>query len=334
LNFAMGAPRLSVVAPCYNEEAGVGEFVKRMVAACEAVAPGEYEILLVNDGSRDATWPCIRALVATHGNIVGLNLARNHGHQLAVTAGMARARGARILIIDTDLQDPPELLGALMRRMDEGFDVVYGRRRSRSAENPLKLGTAWLYYRLLSGLAEVEIPRDTGDFRLISRRILDRLNAMPEQDRFLRGMVAWLGGAQSELLYDREPRFAGRTGYSFGKMLGLAAAGLTSFSTVPLRLAGLMAAGGALAACGLAVYVIVGFLTGRAAPGWTSLALIMIFFSTMQLACLGILGAYVGRIFQQVKGRPLYMVDEIVSSANIVDDAAAATDSRAAAVGR
>jgi glycosyltransferase involved in cell wall biosynthesis len=303
LNFAMGAPRLSVVAPCYNEEAGVGEFVKRMVAACEAVAPGEYEILLVNDGSRDATWPCIRALVATHGNIVGLNLARNHGHQLAVTAGMARARGARILIIDTDLQDPPELLGALMRRMDEGFDVVYGRRRSRSAENPLKLGTAWLYYRLLSGLAEVEIPRDTGDFRLISRRILDRLNAMPEQDRFLRGMVAWLGGAQSELLYDREPRFAGRTGYS-------------------------------LAACGLAVYVIVGFLTGRAAPGWTSLALIMIFFSTMQLACLGILGAYVGRIFQQVKGRPLYMVDEIVSSANIVDDAAAATDSRAAAVGR
>lgn len=334
MNFAMDAPRLSVVAPCYNEEAGLGEFVRRMIAACEAIAPGDYEILLVNDGSRDATWPCIRAQAATHGNIVGLNLARNHGHQLAVTAGMARARGARVLIIDTDLQDPPELLEALMRRMDEGFDVVYGRRRSRSAENPLKLATAWLYYRLLSGLAEVEIPRDTGDFRLISRRILDRLNAMPEQDRFLRGMVAWLGGAQTELLYDREPRFAGRTGYSFGKMLGLAAAGLTSFSTVPLRLAGLMAAAGALAACGLAVYVMVGFLTGRAAPGWTSLALIMIFFSTMQLACLGILGAYVGRIFQQVKGRPLYMIDEIVSSASVAGVAPATTDTQAAALGR
>jgi dolichol-phosphate mannosyltransferase len=177
----------------------------------------------------------------------------------------------------------------------------------------------------------VEIPRDTGDFRLISRRILDRLNAMPEQDRFLRGMVAWLGGAQSELLYDREPRFAGRTGYSVGKMARLAVSGLTSFSTVPLRLAGLMAAGGALAACGLAVYVMVGFMTGRAAPGWTSLALIMIFFSTMQLACLGILGAYVGRIFQQVKGRPLYMVDEIISSAASIDDT---TDMNATTIGR
>ena len=323
-----------MVAPCYNEEAGVGDFVKRMVAACEAVAPGDFEILLINDGSRDATWPRIRALAATHRNIVGLNLARNHGHQLAVTAGLARARGARVLIIDTDLQDPPELLGALMQRMDEGYDVVYGRRRSRSAENPLKLSTAWLYYRLLSGLAEVEIPRDTGDFRLISRRILDRLNAMPEQDRFLRGMVAWLGGAQTELLYDREPRFAGRTGYSLGKMLRLAAAGLTSFSTVPLRLAGFMAAAGALAAGILAIYVMVGFLAGHTAPGWTSLALIMIFFSTTQLACLGILGAYVGRIFQQVKGRPLYLIDEVVSSASMVDAAANTTGAEAGAGGR
>jgi dolichol-phosphate mannosyltransferase len=313
-----GVPGLSVVATCYNEEAGVDEFVRRMVAACDALAPGDYEIILVNDGSRDATWRRIRDLAATHRAIVGLNLARNHGHQLAVTAGMAHARGARILIIDADLQDPPELLSPLMARMDEGFDVVYGRRRTRPGENPVKLGTAWLYYRLLSGLAEVNIPRDTGDFRLISRRILERLNAMPEQDRFLRGMVAWLGGAQTELLYDREPRFAGQTGYSLGKMLRLAVAGLTSFSTVPLRLASLMAAAGAVAAFALVVYVIVGFLTGRAAPGWTSLALIMIFFSTTQLACLGILGAYVGRIFQQVKGRPLYMVDEIASAETVV----------------
>lgn len=314
VNTAAAGPRLSVVAPCYNEEAGLEEFTRRMADACEAATGGNYEILLINDGSRDGTWPRIRSLAASRRNIVGLNLARNHGHQLAVTAGLARARGERVLIIDADLQDPPELLGAMMARMDEGFDVVFGRRRTRLAESRMKLGTAWLYYRLLSGLSEVEIPRDTGDFRLISRRIVERLNTMPEQDRFLRGMIAWLGGAQTELLYDRDPRFAGQTGYSLGKMLALAVAGLTSFSTVPLRLASLMAAAGAVAAVALAAYVVNGFLTRPVAQGWTSLALIIIFFSTMQLACLGILGAYVGRIFQQVKGRPLFLIDDVVAS--------------------
>ncbi len=255
-------------------------------------------------------------MAASQPGIVGLNLSRNHGHQLAVTAGLARAQGERVLVIDADLQDTPELLAELMARMDQGCDVVYARRRRRAAEGALKRGTAWLYYRILGRLAEVDIPHDAGDFRLMNRRIVDRLNQMPEQDRFLRGMVAWLGGVQGEVLYDREPRFAGETGYTLGKMLRLALAGLTGFSSFPLRLAGLMSAVGALAAVVLAVYVVVGFVTGRAAPGWTSLALIMIFFSTVQLACLGILGAYVGRILQQVKGRPLFMVDEIVRSAD------------------
>ena len=261
-----------------------------------------------------------------------VDLARNHGHQLAVSAGLARSRGRRVLVIDADLQDPPELLAPVMARMDEGVDVVFGRRRSRSAESPLKLGTAWLYYRLLRWLSDVEIPHDTGDFRLMSRRIVDHLNAMPEQDRFLRGMVAWLGGSQTELLYDRDPRFAGETGYSLGKMLRLAIAGFTSFSTAPLRLAGVMASAGALAAFAIAIYVVVGFLTRRTVPGWTSLALIMVFFSTVQLACLGILGAYVGRILQQVKGRPLYLIDEIVSS-EAVSGAGEATPRREATDG-
>jgi polyisoprenyl-phosphate glycosyltransferase len=326
------APRVSVVAPCFNEEGVLPEFVRRMAAACEAAAPGDYEIVLVNDGSRDATWPCVKALAAARPGIVGLNLARNHGHQLAVTAGLARARGERVLVIDADLQDPPELLGALMVKMDEGADVVYARRRRRASERPLKRATAWLYYRVLRRLTEVDIPQDTGDFRLMSRRIVDRLNAMPEQDRFLRGMVAWLGGAQSELEYDRQPRFAGKTGYSFAKMAGLAMAGVTSFSTLPLRLAGGAAAAGAFGAVALAIYVVAGFLTGRAAPGWTSLALIVIFFSTVQLACLGILGAYVGRIFLQVKGRPLYLIDEIVSS-EAAGDAEAGTPRLEALVG-
>jgi len=309
-----GAPRLSVVAPCFDEEATLPEFVRRLSAACEAAAPGDFEIVLVNDGSRDATWPCIRAMTLSRPGIVGLNLSRNHGHQLAVTAGLARARGERVLVIDADLQDPPELLGALMAKMDEGHDVVYARRRSRASEGPFKRASAWLYYRVLRSLTEVEIPHDTGDFRLMSRRIVDRLGEMPEQDRFLRGMVAWLGGSQCELPYDREARFAGKTGYTFAKMARLAVSGVTSFSILPLRLAATMAAAGALGAAALTVYVMFGFLTGRTAPGWTSLALIVIFFSTVQLACLGILGAYVGRIFLQVKGRPLYLIDDIVSS--------------------
>jgi dolichol-phosphate mannosyltransferase len=305
---------VSVVAPCFNEEASLPEFVRRMAAACEAVSLDDYELILVNDGSSDQTWPCIRALATAHSQIAGLNLSRNHGHQLAVSAGLGHARGERILVIDSDLQDPPELLGALMARMDEGFDVVYGRRRSRASESTVKLVTAYLYYRVLRSLAQVEIPSDTGDFRLMSRRIVDRLNEMPEQDRFLRGMVAWLGGAQTELLYDRAPRFAGKTGYNLAKMVRLALAGVTSFSILPLRLASLMALFGGAAAFVTAIYVLVGFIVGRTEPGWTSLALIVIFFSTIQLACLGILGAYVGRIFLQVKGRPLYLIDEIITS--------------------
>ena len=305
-------PALSVVAPCYNEEASLPEFVRRTTAACQAVVGDDYELILINDGSRDATWACIRALASGNPQIVGLNLSRNHGHQLAVTAGLARAAGARVMIIDADLQDPPELLGELMARMDEGADVVYARRRRRASESLLKLATAHMFYRLLRLLSDVEIPEDTGDFRLISRRIVDRLNDMPEQDRFLRGMVAWLGGAQAEVNYDRDARFAGKTNYTLGKMLRLALTGVTSFSTWPLRLAGFMAGGRqrCVRRRRSAIYVVAGFLIGRAATGWTSLALIMIFFATVQFACLGIMGAYLGRIFMQVKGRPLYLVDE------------------------
>ena len=173
----------------------------------------------------------IETLARRCGSVVGVNLARNYGHQLAVSAGLNLARGARVMIIDSDLQDPPELLAEMMRRMDEGCDVVYGRRRARAKESHFKLASANLFYRLLRTIAEVDIPRDTGDFRLMSRRIVDRLNAMPEQDRFLRGMIAWLGGRQEELVYDRDARHAGATGYSLSKMVRLATDGLTSFST-------------------------------------------------------------------------------------------------------
>jgi glycosyltransferase involved in cell wall biosynthesis len=310
---AVRAPRLSIVAPCYNEADALPAFLERMLAAATSACGDDFELVLVNDGSRDATWALIEAKARATAGVVGVNLARNHGHQLAVTAGLGLARGERVLIIDADLQDPPELLGEMMRRMDEGFDVVYGRRRTRPKESRFKLATAGLFYRTLSAIAEVDIPRDTGDFRLMSRRIVEHLNAMPEQDRFLRGMVAWLGGRQSELLYDRGPRHAGATGYTLGKMTRLAIDGLTSFSTAPLRLAGLLSALGVAVAFALATYAVVGFFLGRAEPGWTSLALIVVFFSTAQLICLTIFGEYLGRVYMQGKHRPLYLVDEIVT---------------------
>jgi dolichol-phosphate mannosyltransferase len=309
-----GGLALSVVAPCYNEEATLPAFVERMLAACRAVAGASFELILVNDGSRDSTWKGIQEVAAHHSNIVGVNLARNYGHQLAVTAGLKLTQGERVLIIDADLQDPPELLIELSARMDEGNDVVYAQRRTRAKESAFKLVTADLFYRVLGGMSEMPIPRNVGDFRLMSRRAVERLNAMPEQDRFLRGMVAWMGGRQTEVLYDRDPRFAGETGYTLQKMLKLATAGITSFSTLPLKLAVVLAGFGAVIAFALLIYVLVGFVTGHVARGWTSLAMMMVFFGVGQFLCLAVMGSYIGRIFLEVKARPLYFVDDVVRS--------------------
>jgi dolichol-phosphate mannosyltransferase len=296
-----------------------------MLDEARAVCGDEFELLLVNDGSRDSTWPLIEAQARRCPNVVGVNLARNHGHQLAVSAGLSLARGDRVMIIDADLQDPPELLAEMMRRLDAGCDVVYGRRRARANESSFKLATASLFYKLLGWIAEIDIPRDTGDFRLMSRRIVERLNAMPERDRFLRGMIAWLGGRQEEILYDRDPRHAGSSGYTLSKMIRLAIDGLTSFSTAPLRLAGLLSAFGVFTAFALTIYAVTGFVLGITVPGWTSLAVIVVFFSTAQLICLSIFGEYLGRIYMQGKHRPLYLVDAIAAYPRIEDEGADAS---------
>jgi polyisoprenyl-phosphate glycosyltransferase len=307
-------PALSVVVPCFNEEACLPAFLDRMTQACRDGAGGSYEIILVNDGSTDASWAFIRAMALTRPGVVGINLSRNHGHQLAVSAGLRQAKGERVLVIDADLQDPPELLVEMMARMDDGFDVVYGRRRARAGESRFKRATAHLFYRVLGRMSDVPMQVDAGDFRLMSRRIIEQLNSMPEQDRFLRGMIAWLGGRQSQILYDRESRHAGRSGYTIAKMTKLAVAGLTSFSTVPLQLAAVLTSIGVLVGGAVALYVFVSCLLGHAVPGWTSLALIIVFFSTAQLACLAVLSIYVGRIFIQVKQRPLFLVDSIATN--------------------
>src|SRR4051794_34887464 len=234
----LAGPALSIVVPCYNEEGCIRVLYDRLTAAAAASAGRDYELVLVNDGSSDRTWPMMRELAASDPRVVAINLSRNHGHQLALTAGLDLCRGNDILVIDADLQDPPELLPAMLETMREsGADVVYGVRKSRRGETAFKRATAHGFYRLLSRATEVDIPLDAGDFRLMSRRALDALLAMPEQARFIRGMVAWIGFKQVPLAYDREERFAGDTKYPIGKMVRFALDAITGFSSAPLKLA-------------------------------------------------------------------------------------------------
>lgn len=304
-------PQVSVVVPCFNEEETIAEFCRRMTAACEAAAGGDFEIVLVDDGSRDGTWPAIETLAAADPRLVGVRLFRNHGHQLAVTAGLSVATGARVMLIDADLQDPPELLGEMMARMDDGADVVYGRRISREGESWFKTWTAAKFYRALDRLSSVPIPRDTGDFRLMTRRVADILAAMPERHRFIRGMVSWIGGRQVELPYERQARFAGVTKYPLRKMIAFALDAITSFSTKPLRIASWLGAAVSAMAFGLLAYTLIVWLSGDAIPGWASSLTASSLFAGTQLLVLGIMGEYIGRIVDEVKRRPLFIIGAV-----------------------
>ena len=303
---------LSIVVPFFNEEACLAELHQRLSDAARDAVGADYELVLVNDGSRDGSWPAMQRLAAADKKLVAVNLSRNHGHQLALTAGLDLCRGDTILIIDADLQDPPELLGPMLQAMREnGADVVYGVRRSRAGETAFKRATAHGFYRLLSRATEVDIPLDTGDFRLMSRRALDALLAMPEQARFIRGMVAWIGFRQLPFAYDRQERFAGRTNYPLKKMLRFAFDGLTSFSSAPLKLAshaGLILSAGSLL---LLFYIAYGFFTGIAVSGWTSLMLVVVLLGAVQMFVLALMGEYIGRLYNEAKGRPLYIVQEV-----------------------
>ncbi len=306
------APALSVVVPCYNEIAGLAEMHRRLGEACRAAAAPSYEIVLVNDGSTDGTGAAIASLATSDPHTVGIDLARNYGHQIALTAGLEFCHGERILIIDADLQDPPELLAAFMAKMDQGFDVVYGQRASRQGEGWFKLLSAKLFYRLLGHVVDIDIAPDTGDFRLMNRRALDHLNAMPERYRFIRGMVSWIGLKQAALPYERQARFAGTTHYPLKKMLLLAADALTSFSIVPLRFASML--GFVFGLFGLMAlgFTVFSWLAGHVLPGWTSLASLILIIGSVQLLMLGIFGEYLGRMYMEAKRRPLYIVDRVV----------------------
>jgi glycosyltransferase involved in cell wall biosynthesis len=312
----MNGPTLSIVIPCFNEEACLGELHRRVAAAARAAAGSSYEIVLVNDGSRDSTWPIMQALAADDPHLVAINLSRNHGHQLALTAGLDLCSGDRILIIDADLQDPPELLSEMMATMDrQGADVVYAVRRQRAGETAFKKATAALFYRALSRITDVEIPVDAGDFRLMSRRALDALLSLPEQARFIRGMVAWVGFRQVPFLYDRAQRHAGETKYPLRKMLAFALDAVTGFSTAPLRIASHIGLWLVAASLLLLLYIAFGFLTGSAVQGWTSTMLVVVVLGAAQMFVLGMIGEYLGRLFIEAKRRPLYIVSDIAGEA-------------------
>ncbi len=311
---ARATPRLSIVAPCYNEQEGLEEFHRRMTVAAQDAVGADYELVLLNDGSADRTWPIMADLVRRDPRVVAVNLSRRHGHQLAMTAGLYTCRGDRILTIDADLQDPPELLGEMWQLMDRSeADVVYGLRRQREGETMLKRGTAALFYRLMRRVGYADMPVDAGDFRLMTRRVLDILNSMPEQHRFIRGMVSWIGLRQVPLTYDRAARHSGTSNYPLAKMMGLAFDALTSFSIMPLRLASYL---GLLLGCLSLLmlgYTLGSWALGHVVEGWTSLLTVVLILGSTQLILFGLLGEYVGRLYLETKRRPLFVIDRILT---------------------
>jgi len=308
----LSRPAVSVVAPCFDEQDALPLFLTRVRGVLDLLGVTS-ELVLVDDGSKDQTWEIIEKASVEDPRVVGVRLMRNHGHQLALTAGLSVCRGDRVLIIDADLQDPPELLPEMMALMDDaGADVVYGQRRRREGDGVLKRATAAIFYRTIGRMTEVDIPYDTGDFRLITRRVLDLLIAMPERHRFVRGMVSWIGGKQVPLVYDRDARVAGESKYPFAKMLRFAADAITSFSMVPLRLSIIL--GWIMAGIGFAAAInsVVGALMGHTVPGWSSLMAAIGLLTGTQFLMLGIIGAYLGRLYEQSKGRPLFMIRDMV----------------------
>lgn len=307
---------LSVVAPCMNEEDSLEEFYLRLLSSIQSASIKQFEIILIDDGSTDHTWDLIRFLQRRDSRVKGIQLSRNFGHQAALTAGLHEARGELIFIIDSDLQDPPELLGDMITKIKEGYDVVYGQRNHREGETAFKLMTASIFYRVLSKLSDIDIPKDTGDFRLINRKVLNAYNSLAENQRFTRGLIAWLGFRQTPFLYDRHARFAGTTKYPLRKMINFSIDAVTGFSLKPLRLIiwlGVITAGISMIAL---LYSIYEWLNSSTVPGWTSIMTAICVLSSVQLICIGIVGEYVGRNFTESKKRPLYLIQNTTGSDN------------------
>jgi dolichol-phosphate mannosyltransferase len=310
---------VSIVVPLYDEAGNVAELIARITAIMDhaALARGDdYEIVAVNDGSRDGTLAALRALRATQPRLVIVDLSRNFGHQIAATAGLDAARGDAVVLMDGDLQDPPELIVSFLEKWRDGYDVVYATRKARRGESLLKLFTAKIFYRIIRRLTNVSIPVDTGDFRLMSRRVVDALNRTREKHRFLRGLVSWIGYRQIGIEYERDARFSGQTKYPYSKMLQFAIDGITSFSEIPLRFATYTGFTVSSFAFVYIVVVLVNKALGANEPGYTSIMVALLFLGGVILISLGIIGEYLGRIYDQVKSRPLYLLSSLERGAD------------------
>jgi dolichol-phosphate mannosyltransferase len=300
-----------------NEEDGLEAFYLRLKNAVKMSKCEDYEIILVDDGSTDNTWDMICALHRLDKQVKGIKLSRNFGHQAALTAGLKAAKGQYIFIIDSDLQDPPELLVPMLDKMKEGYDVVYGKRRKRKGETYFKLITASAFYRVLSLLADVEIPKDTGDFRLMNKKVLEAYGSINESQRFTRGLIAWLGFRQTALPYDRNPRFAGSTKYPLRKMINFSLDAVTGFSLKPLRLIIYLGIATSFVSICAFLYSVYGWLLSKTVPGWASIMSAICLLSSVQLICTGVVGEYVGRTFFESKKRPLFLIQDMTGESEI-----------------
>jgi dolichol-phosphate mannosyltransferase len=316
----MPRPTLSLVLPIYNEEEVIPELHKQLQGFLAKLGL-EAEVVFVNDGSRDRSMELLRGIAAGEPRYRVLSFARNFGHQTAITAGLDYARGKAVVVMDADLQDPPEVVLEMVAKWREGFDVVYGKRRSREGETVFKLLTAAIFYRVFAAMIPIEVPLDTGDFRLMSRRVVIALRELRETHRFVRGMVSWVGFKQTAVHYDRPGRFAGETKYPLKKMLRFAIDGITSFSILPLRFATYLGMVVAFFSVVTAVWATVAhFVMHATVPGWTAVVVLVALLAAAQLLMIGILGEYVGRIYEQVKRRPLYVVGDRVNLDRARDD--------------
>lgn len=301
---------LSVIIPIFNEEGNLPLLYERVSKVAAGITDA-YELVFINDGSRDQSLPIIVSLAQQDPHVRYINFSRNFGHQIAVTAGIDHCTGEAVAFIDADLQDPPELIVDLYRKLQEGYQVVYARRRTRSGESFLKKFTAILFYRILARITSIKIPVDTGDFRIMHRKIIEVLKQMPEQQKYLRGQIAWAGFQQTYILYDREERHAGSSGYTYKKMIRLALDGITGFSNLPLKFAtitGFIVSGVTFLVSLYALYA--RFVAKDYVPGWTSLILAVLFIGGVQLISIGIIGEYISRMSANVRNRPLYVVED------------------------
>ena len=310
--------KISIVIPMYNEQEVAEICYQRIKNVLNKLSRYDYELIIVDDGSKDKTLEIVTKIAETDDKVVIISFSRNFGHQAAVTAGLKEVTGDAIVIIDADLQDPPELIPEMLELWEQGNEVIYGKRKTRKGESAFKLLTAKMFYKTLNALSDVEIPKDTGDFRLVDRKVVDVVNNLPEHNKFLRGLFSWVGFKQKAYEYERQERFAGETKYPLKKMLKLASDGIISFSNKPIKMVGALGIISIIISVIILIYALISYIfkLNELSAGWTSLMVAITFFAGVQLLSLWVISEYIGRIYDEAKGRPQYIVDKKINIEN------------------